>query len=76
MKGFLSVAPFNTGAGPMGNAGKNAEGRCGERGRRSDHIKGRHHPAATLVEHMGIDHRGSHIRVTEEFLHGADVVAP
>jgi len=29
---------------------------------------------ATHLEHMRIDHRGGHIRMAEQVLHGADVV--
>src|SRR4029450_7153003 len=31
-------------------------------------------PAPTPVEHMGIDHRRPDVLVTEQFLHGADVI--
>ena len=32
--------------------------------------------AAAAVEHVGIDHRGADVGVAQEFLDGADVVAP
>ena len=42
---------------------------------RSELIQRAAHRAAAQVQHMGVDHRGGHIRVVEQGLHGADVVA-
>lgn len=33
------------------------------------------HAATALVQHVGVDHRGRHIGMAEQFLHGTDVVA-
>ncbi len=33
------------------------------------------HRQATSVEHMGVDHGGFHVRVAEQLLHGANVLA-
>lgn len=41
----------------------------------SDLIQRAFYPSAAPVQHMGVDHRGGHIGVAEQFLHGADVVA-
>ena len=33
------------------------------------------HALATLLDHMGVNHRGGYIRMTQQFLDGADVRA-
>ena len=34
------------------------------------------HPARAAVEHVGVDHRGGHVPVAQQFLDGANVFAP
>lgn len=34
-----------------------------------------HHAFAAFIQHMGINHRGGNIRMTEQLLHRSDVVA-
>lgn len=38
-------------------------------------IQGTPHALPAAIKHMGVNHRGRHIRMTEQFLHGADIVA-
>ena len=41
----------------------------------SARVKGAVDPTSSLLQHMGIDHRCTHVLVPQEFLHGANVVA-
>jgi hypothetical protein len=34
------------------------------------------HTLATLLQHMGIDHGGGHVRMAQQLLNGADVRTP
>lgn len=38
-------------------------------------IQGAPHALPATIQYMGVDHRGRHIRVTEQFLHGTDIIA-
>lgn len=38
-------------------------------------VEGTDHAAAAFVQHVGVNHGGRHVRVPEQFLHRADVVA-
>ena len=38
-------------------------------------VKGAPDAQTGLIEDMGIDHRGTHILMSQEFLHGADSIA-
>lgn len=40
----------------------------------SELVQRTRHPTPAFVQHMGADHRGRHVGVAEQFLHGADVV--
>ena len=38
-------------------------------------VEGALHTASPLVQHVGVDHRRRHVRMSEQLLHRADVVA-
>jgi len=41
----------------------------------SARVKGAVDPTSSLLQHMGIDHRCTHVLVPQEFLHRTDIVA-
>ena len=42
---------------------------------RSEEIGGAFHSFSTLIEHMGVDHRRTHVLVPQEFLDGSNFVS-
>jgi len=50
-------------------------GRPGSGGRKLKAVQRTEHPMAAAIQHMGINHGGGDIGVTQELLDGADVVA-
>ena len=61
------------GAGRRGGDGGVAMLHTGPR--HSDRIERAAHATPAAIEHVGVDHRGFHIGMAEQLLHGADVVA-
>jgi hypothetical protein len=37
-------------------------------------VKGTQHPLASSIQNMGVNHRGAHVLMPEQFLHRADVI--